>query len=104
MSTETAAQLSRVLEWRSERLIIQQTGQTCVAVDKDGFIYARLSCELETGAQPPAGYFWLRWWNENQYLCEALVDAGVITTQGDPVLISPYVSTVPARIVPEVAR
>ena len=95
-----SAPISRWTEWRGHRIKVEQTADHCVALDIEGLPYARLSCELDDGKKAPEGYFWLRWWSENQHLCEALVDSGVITTRGEPIQISHWVATVAARVVP----
>lgn len=103
MSTETSPAVARWISYRGERLRVEQSGNVCTVFDREGYPYARLSCVLEDGKQPPEGTFWLRWWSENQHLAEWLADAGILRTQGQPIQISNWVATMAARIAPEEA-
>lgn len=96
MTVQEAAKVARFLPYGVETLRIEQIGSDCLAYDMDGTVYARLSSKLSD--QAPEGHFWLRWWNENQRLAEALFDAGMLRQVGDPVLVSGFVSTVACRL------
>jgi hypothetical protein len=98
----TPTQVIRWIDYRGERLKIEQFGDTCTVFDGDGYPYARLSKKLDDGKMPPEGFFWLRWWSENQHLAEALLDLGVLKTHGETIQITHWVTTVAARIAPEV--
>lgn len=89
----------RHMHYRGENLRITQIGETVEVMDFEGYPYARISAQIE-GKAAPEGFFWLRWWSENQHLCEALLDAGIIETKQETVQISHWVQTVAARVVP----
>jgi len=95
------APVSHRFEWRGEHLIAYQDGYKCWVEDFDGMAYARLSCELMDHT-PAEGKFTLRWWSENQALCEFLADRGILKTEGAPYVVSAYVATMDAYLVPEV--
>jgi hypothetical protein len=98
----TPTQVVRWIDYRGERLKVEQYGDTCTVFDGEGYPYARLSKKMDDGKTPPEGFFWLRWWSENQHLAEWLCDLGILKTQGEAIQITHWVTTLAARIEPEV--
>jgi len=98
----TPTQVVRWIDYRGERLKVEQYGDTCTVFDGEGYPYARLSKRMDDGKTPPEGFFWLRWWSENQHLAEWLCDLGILKTQGEAIQITHWVTTLAARIEPEV--
>lgn len=100
--------MSRVeFQYKSERfgdemIYIDQDGEDCVAVvATTGEPYARLSCKIKD-RNPIDGWFYLKWWGENEDLVRQLTASGVVETRDDGIIsVSPLVNTCEARLVSE---
>jgi hypothetical protein len=81
---------------------VVQDGDSCEAVMADtGEPYARISCVVEKQT-PIEGWFWLKWWSENEELVRQLVNKGVLQTRDDKIIaVSRWVNTCEARVVEE---
>ena len=81
---------------------IVQDGDACYAVEADtGQPYARISCVIEK-QKPIEGWFWLKWWSENEGLVRQLVTRGVLQTRDDKIVpVSMWLNTCEARLVEE---
>jgi hypothetical protein len=97
----------REYQYKSEKfgdelIYVDQHGEDCTAiVATTGEPYARLSCKVK-GKTPIEGWFYLKWWSENDDLVRQLVGAGIIETREDGIVsISSLVNTCEARLVPK---
>jgi hypothetical protein len=76
-------------------LTIRQEGDLCSVIDAQSLPYARLSCTIEN-ANPPSGWFWLRWWGENEEFWGKV--ASYFETGEEEVVVSEFVKTRSARL------
>ncbi len=83
-------------------LKVVQDEDGCYAVMADtGEPYARISCLIEK-QKPIEGWFWLKWWSENEELVRQLVNKGVLQTRDDKIIpVSMWLNTCEARLVEE---
>jgi hypothetical protein len=83
-----------------EMIVVEQDGEDCWAnVATTGEPYARISCRIQ-GRSPIEGWFYLKWWSENDELVRQLIAAGVIETRDDGIIpVSSLVNTCEARLV-----
>lgn len=80
-----------------EWLKIRQEGSVCLVSDVDNLPFARLSCNID-GTEPPKGWFWLRWWGENESFWEEVAD--LFEVGGEEVVVSEFVTTRAVRLRP----
>jgi hypothetical protein len=95
----------REYQYKSEKfgdelIYVDQDGEDCTAiVATTGEPYARLPCKIK-GKTPIEGWFYLKWWSENDDLVRQLVAANILETRDDGiVVVSPLVNTCEARLV-----
>lgn len=67
----------RSFEYDGEKIRLHQVGSKCTGEMANTYEpYCRLSVELDE--DPPAGWFWLKDWSENQKLVEFLIEQRII--------------------------
>lgn len=80
-----------------EWLKIRHEGSVCLVSDVDGHSFAWLSCNID-GIEPPKGWFWLRWWGENESFWGEVAD--LFEVGEEEVVVSEFVKTRAARLRP----
>jgi hypothetical protein len=96
----------RTFTYQGEELVVVQSeyeGQSfCLVHTAEGEPVARLSVKL-ADQTPAPGYFYLRWWSENEDIVSALLGAGILQSHPTRPLmqISSWVQTQEVRVVPE---
>lgn len=67
----------RRFEYNGDNIRLHQVGGRCVGEIADTYEpYCRLSVELDE--DPPAGWFWLKDWSENQGLVNFLIEKQIL--------------------------
>ena len=89
---------SQWVEFKGEKMIVQQRGDICEVFDADGLPFLRLSCN-EPRAFLPAGWFWLTWREEAAEFISAI--SGILEIGEREVQASQWVFTRAARIIPK---
>jgi hypothetical protein len=72
-----------------------QDRDTMIVTDHMGAAFAKLSTKIE-GKKPPEGYFWLKWWSENEQFWQKVSRNFEVT--GDKIWVSDFVTTQAARL------
>ena len=86
--------VERWIEVDGEHYKFTQDRDSMIVTDHMGAAFARLSCRID-GKTPPEGYFWLRWWGENESFWK-LVSKN-FETIGEDVWVSEFVNTKATR-------